>query len=202
METAQACLSAAHRSLLADEALEALTRYACGLARLAACDVRARTALLDAAEARLQDVPGPKRTSETYVWTLRLIDLARRAATAGPAATAARHPTALILAGSAGSLEAQAIQALGLVPLFTQALAGFTGTVLSGGTRCGIPGCAGAAAEALGAARAFRLIGYLPDNLPDHVRSDSRYDRLVQSGARFSPDQVLLYWEDLFAAGT
>jgi len=54
----------------------------------------------------------------------------------------------------------------------------------------------------LGPARTFKLQGYRPERLPDDAPNDTRYDHLVKSGeSKFSPEQIIRCWEDLFDAG-
>jgi len=74
----------------------------------------------------------------------------------------------LIIAGGAASLSSdQQAQALDLLKT---ALSTFHGVVIAGGTRSGIPGCAGQATAYIRQNTAksdFRLLGYLPASLPD-----------------------------------
>ena len=48
--------------------------------------------------------------------------------------------------------------------------------------------------------RQFRLIGYRPAQLPDGLAHEA-YDEQRSADGDFSPDQILAYWRDLFAAG-
>lgn len=203
-EMPYACFTAGRLHLLLGEALEALNCYALGIAHITACVTCLPPDVLDAEEEWILRVVEPEQPQGGYAWALQLLALARRAACGLPEAGmgSALRPPVLVLAGGAGSLSEDDVKKQGLVSLLERALAGFTGTVLSGGTRCGIPGCAGAVAESLGAARAFRLVGYRPASLPDNAQADTRYDLLVQSGeAQFTPEQIFHYWEDLFDAG-
>lgn len=84
------------------------------------------------------------------------------------------------------------------------AFEGFTGTIISGGTRAGIPGIVGGVAEKLNASAAgsVDVIGYIPHLLPDDAPRDDRYTELiVTEGAGFTPREPLQNWIDLIAAG-
>ena len=91
-------------------------------------------------------------------------------------------------------------------PCLDKALEHFRGTVISGGTTVGIPGCVGELAAKLKQAgrKQFELVGYIPKHLPEDAPKDLRYDRfvVVSEDARFSPGQILRTWEDLQRAGT
>ena len=123
-----------------------------------------------------------------------------------PAARASIRGPVLILAGGAASISDAMLERL-KAPL-TEALRDFHGTVISGGTRAGIPGLVGEIAaelkaEALKAKgrRGFRLLGYRPERLPDEAPHDDRYDESIRVGAsNFSAEQILANWSDILAA--
>ncbi len=87
--------------------------------------------------------------------------------------------------------------------LFVDASANLSFTLFSGGTKMGVSGVAGDAAEASGGK--IRAIGYLPQTLPRSVHPDEnskRYALLVSSpGSDFTPLDPLQGWVDLIAAG-
>lgn len=120
-------------------------------------------------------------------------------ATAAPGASLA--PPVLIVAGAAASLAASAHDAVR--DHLAEALQEHRGTVLSGGTTAGVPGCLGDAAARLARAgsRRFELVGYVPHRLPLGVSDHRGYDRLVKVGDDFSADQVLRNWSDILDAG-
>lgn len=111
------------------------------------------------------------------------------------------QPQVLIVAGGAGSFPKALIgKALEYLHL---ALNNFKGTVISGGTTSGIPGCVGEVAARLkaDAKEKIKVIGYIPRNMPNDVEKDMRYARLVEAGESFSPEQIFRYWGDILASG-
>lgn len=106
----------------------------------------------------------------------------------------------LIVAGGAVSLDAQSHDKA--YSLLMHGLSDFQGTVISGGTAIGIPGCVGAIAAELGVRKKFKLAGYAPRALPADAPRDFRYDQFIEVGQdKFSAAQVLRYWADILAAG-
>lgn len=82
------------------------------------------------------------------------------------------------------------------------ALKGFRGTVISGGTRQGVPGIVGKTGART--KRRIRTIGYIPALMPASKSSEpnERYSLLRQTaGVHFSPLEPLQAWVDLLAAG-
>jgi hypothetical protein len=88
-------------------------------------------------------------------------------------------------------------------PLVEAALDGFSGTVIGGGTKQGIPGCVGdvAANYQEKGKKHFRLIGYRPEMLPDDAERHLAYDEPVRFGSGFSATLLLLTWKDILANG-
>jgi hypothetical protein len=107
----------------------------------------------------------------------------------------------MIIAGGAGSIDAEPLKRIR--PLVETALRPFQGTVISGGTAVGVPGCVGDVASGLAArkAKGFQLIGYLPHNLPKDAPPDSRYELKECGKNGFTPEQILQSWRDLTAQG-
>lgn len=88
--------------------------------------------------------------------------------------------------------------------LLEQGFEGFRGTLISGGTKAGIPGMVGATAMRLREeGLAVHTRSYLPEYLPaDAPRDDAGYDETtVGVGDRFSPRQLIQTWVDLVVAG-
>ncbi|MDD5348961.1 MAG: RyR domain-containing protein [Chthoniobacteraceae bacterium] len=109
--------------------------------------------------------------------------------------------TVLIVAGGADGCEKNTAEVMH--PILSETLAAFRGTVISGGTTAGVPGCVGDIAGKLGVQckKRFQLIAYQPECLPDHVEIHSEYDETVKEGNEFGPSQILRYWSDIIAAG-
>jgi len=106
----------------------------------------------------------------------------------------------MIVAGGAVSLDAQGLDRARV--LLKNGLSDFHGTVISGGTAVGIPGCVGAIAAELGEQKKFKLAGYAPRSRPSDAPRDFRYDQFIEVGQdKFSAAQVLRYWADILAAG-
>jgi hypothetical protein len=145
--------------------------------------------------------------SEAVGWVRRLIALARQICPCDqtPADSEGNSGKAggavLIVSGSAASLRQELVAPIR--GMLEGALNGFVGTVISGGTTAGVPGCLGDAAGALAGhgRKTFDLLGYLPEQLPANVSLDGRYDRQVLCGADFSAEQILRMWADLRDAG-
>jgi ppGpp synthetase/RelA/SpoT-type nucleotidyltranferase len=137
----------------------------------------------------------------------RAIDLL---ALAGDAACNGRPPVegaslplpVLIVSGGAASLKPDLAEKIR--PLLKAACERFRGTIVSGGTTSGVPGCIGDVAGELAGEgkKQFRLIGYLPAKLPHGVSANLHYGDKFVLCDDFLPEQILRSWSDLQAAGT
>lgn len=132
-------------------------------------------------------------------WALDLLRLGERR----PASRAESDVTprgTLIVVGGAGSMDTADMDAVR--PLLELVLEGFEGTVISGGTSAGVPGCVGDLAAELQArgAKRFRLVGYLPRGRTLHEGYDPPPVQCEET--EFSPEQPLRIWKDLFDEGT
>jgi len=109
----------------------------------------------------------------------------------------------LIVAGGTLATEQALVDAY--VPMIRNAVEGFEGIIISGGTKVGVPGLIGQIAGELKAAgkKTFILIGYHGKRLPDDgPKDDLRYDQLmVTDGDGFSAQEPLANWIDMLAAG-
>lgn len=161
--------------------------------------------VLAAEENWLTLVTNPDQLFGGYRWVADLLSLAgrlfNRVVKAGDADKKFNSPV-LIIAGGAGSL----LPALAgrLRHILKEALPGFSGTIIAGGTRVGVPGCVGAAAQAIAprGRRPFRLIGYLPRVFLAGTAADKRYDELIECGEDgFTSEQILRNWEDIISSG-
>lgn len=141
-----------------------------------------------------------KNPPPVFQWVLDLFELAEKTADAAAQEKPAL-PKALILAGGAASLDAKAVA--GIRPLVKAALAPFRGTVISGGTVSGLPGCVGAVTGELAArkAKGYRLIGYIPHKLPKDALQDRSYELRECGESEFSAEQIIRCWRDLLDEG-
>jgi ppGpp synthetase/RelA/SpoT-type nucleotidyltranferase len=131
---------------------------------------------------------------------LDLFALGRRAAGAPAAVNSITlQKPVLILGGGARSLSPER---KGDVSKFlTDACTDFAGTIFSGGTTAGVPGCIGDLARELKAARRFRLLGFLPSRIPHNEQVHDAYDETFPFGDDFLPEQILHNWSWLLDAG-
>jgi tetratricopeptide (TPR) repeat protein len=106
----------------------------------------------------------------------------------------------LIIAGGAASISAETIKRVR--SLLSAPLENFSGTVISGGTKCGVPGLVGDIADEYQRLEKlrFKLFGYATkkfhaDALPHPAYQNECF------GSDFSPDHVMQSWKDILAAG-
>jgi hypothetical protein len=111
-----------------------------------------------------------------------------------------RRPIGIVAGGAAA--DAGGLTGA-LATVLADALAGFDGTLISGGTTAGVCGAVGDAARRAGGR--IVSVGYVPAAVPDGVtvdRDPERYGELRSTdGADFSPLEPLQYWIDLVASG-
>lgn len=103
---------------------------------------------------------------------------------------------ALIVAGSCGSLSADRVTAL--ETLLAEPLAGFSGSVVFGGTHSG---ASGICARLLRANPDAQRIGYLPSKVPFGQTVAEDIFVVKSEGDDFSIAQALAYWSDLLSSG-
>ena len=105
----------------------------------------------------------------------------------------------LVIAGGAASIAGEAFKMV--FSLLFPALSKFTGTVISGGTKVGVPGCVGEIAKELKNAGkiGFVLIGYTDKSTDDAAKHEA-YDKICSCDSDFNPDLVLQSWKDVLAA--
>ena len=205
-EMPYAAFTAGRLHLLLDESDSAIACYARGIRHVLAGTTGAPEDVFESEKHWLWLVTDPEPLSGEYLWAAELLDLAGRIQKEGkesPNVTdASTRGAVLIVAGGADSLDPE--QANQLRPMLVEALAGYSGTVYSGGTRSGVPGCVGYAAERVGqiGKRSFRLMGYLPRLRPGTVVEDVRYDERIECGEDgFSAEQMLRNWKDVLDSG-
>jgi ppGpp synthetase/RelA/SpoT-type nucleotidyltranferase len=110
-------------------------------------------------------------------------------------------PPILIIAGCTENMKSGKVKEIR--PLLVKALGDFGGTVISGGTTSGVPGCVGDIAVTLANRRkkSFRLTGYLPAKLSPGISLHPGFDDIIEADIKFSPEQILRYWRDILAKG-
>ena len=207
-ELPAAHFTAGRLRLLLGEPYKALHALARGLRYCLAAEGNLPCDALQTEVAWLHRVNPGKALPEEHQWAKTLLELGlAQGACPGTATKASRADApltgpVLVVAGGAASLKPEQLPQV--TAFLKQALADFSGTVISGGTTVGVPGCLGNAARLLADAstKHFRLHGYIPRSLPEDAEKDKRYDQIIVSGAdRFSPAQVLQAWQDILAAG-
>jgi hypothetical protein len=79
----------------------------------------------------------------------------------------------------------------------------FGATIISGGTKSGIPGILGSAvADAMrGGNKKIILIGYIPEKVIRRVEIDQTYKIIKTEGTEFSPLESIMMWIDLISSG-
>lgn len=106
-----------------------------------------------------------------------------------------------MLAGGSSDAVARGIESYS--ELLLEGFRSFDGTVISGGTRAGVSALAGNLGELYG--ERIRVIGYLPERVPDGVEVDEdvrRYHELRRtSGRDFSVLEPVQAWRDVLSAG-
>lgn len=207
-ELPAAHFTAGRLRLLLEEPYEALHAFARGIRY---CLVTEGTVPCDAIQteiAWLHRVNPGKALPEEYHWAKALLELGDAQCTCQATAERSSKPRTpltgpvLIVVGGAVSMKPEQLPPV--TAFLREALADFSGTVISGGTTVGVPGCVGEAAKHLADANSkhFHLRGYIPKALPEDAEKDKRYDKIIVSGAdKFSPAQVLQGWQDVLAAG-
>jgi hypothetical protein len=210
-ELPYALFAAGRLNLLLGDASAALGWYARGLRHLFDGESCVSESVLeDEVDWTKRIYRGMKKPPSGHNWIERLINLDRsfRPGNAAAARDAVSPGTTtekrvLIVAGGAAGMDDATLEKVR--PCLEQALKNFSGTVICGGTKVGIPGCVGELAAELEFAghKQFELVGYIPEALPQDMPKDERYDRfvVVSGDSRFSPEQILRTWEDLQREG-
>jgi ppGpp synthetase/RelA/SpoT-type nucleotidyltranferase len=111
------------------------------------------------------------------------------------------QPVRIVAGGCDPSVETEVQRYLSLLE---EALAGFKGTVISGGTREGISGLVGTIRhnEEERGNHGLRCVGYLPAAVRGANRNPERYElREAEGEVGFSPLQPLQHWIDILHSG-
>jgi ppGpp synthetase/RelA/SpoT-type nucleotidyltranferase len=191
-ELPYAYFTAGRLSLLLNQGYDALGYYARGIRYCLAKTHCTPPEILAEEESWIRDI---HRDDDPPPDCQRVIDLLTLVGQ--PASDGAQSPeAALILAGGAASLSQEL--AAKIRPMLQEACAEFRGTIYSGGTNSGVPGCIGDAADALKAEgrKHFRLVGYLPKGVTAHPAYEPK-----DHGDGFTPDQILYNWSDILDLG-
>ncbi len=203
-ELPYAYLTAGRLLLLMGHDEEAVVAYAHGIRHLKTGDICVPPEILDLEESWVYRVVGPDEPSGGFKWVLDLIALHRGVYDSTTTQTVGGSIAApvTIIAGSAGIgiTEATVVR---LTEVLMHGVADMPGSIISGGTKVGVPLCI---AEAVARARQAGhlvpdLLGYLPKSLPTGVDADSRCRITPCGDDGFSPAQLLRYWKDILAAG-
>jgi ppGpp synthetase/RelA/SpoT-type nucleotidyltranferase len=192
------------------EGLAYLGWYARGLHELFSGTSCAPPDLLKEEMEWLMRISFGREASEKQKWIRELISVAQdfqrkrvEKVSAQESRKPVHKPMVLIVAGGAASIGARDLPKPRT--LLMAALKDFHGTVISGGTKSGVPGCVGDVTRQLRSekSKGFKLTGYIPRHLPHDAPKDGRYDAFVVVGEekRFSAEQILKNWQDLFADG-
>ena len=188
--------------LLLGEAYEALDAYAKAVE--SSCAVHQITSALDS----LQRVKAVEGDLTGHAWMVRMLQLGVAARFPGRTAAATVH--ALATPGVAPLQEPVVIVAGGCDPdraeqferyrdMLVRGFAEYCGTVISGGTREGVSGFVGDAAEQN---PRLRAVSHLPRLLPLDASLDPRYAEVRPiDDAGFTPMGPLQVWTDIIASG-
>jgi ppGpp synthetase/RelA/SpoT-type nucleotidyltranferase len=112
-----------------------------------------------------------------------------------------KSPVQVIAGGTTGLLPAALS---GYKKLLLNALSGYSGSLISGGTKSGICGVIGSVVGRLRKEKSIQcdLVGYLPGLIPANVtRDDRNYELVTTDGMDYSPLEPLQYWIDIIGSG-
>jgi ppGpp synthetase/RelA/SpoT-type nucleotidyltranferase len=204
-ELPAAHFTAGRLRLLLDEPYESLHAYARGIRYCLATEGCVPCDVFQTVIAWLHRVNPGKVLPEEYQWVKTLLELGVaqgdcRATAVKKSPTSLKSPVLLVVGGAVSMKPEQLPQ---VTAFLKEALGEFSGTVVSGGTTVGVPGCLGVVAEQLAASNSkhFRLLGYIPRSLPIDAKIDEHYENVICGDKEFSPAQVLRGWQDCLAAG-
>ena len=112
-----------------------------------------------------------------------------------------KKPVIIVVGGTNKNIQKQIEQyADSLIDAFSE----FKGTIISGGTKNGIPGIIGDLSSHLKAKKSDSLdvIGYLPESIPVDFEVDNRYTENIKTqGHVYNPSQSIQVWIDLISNG-
>ncbi|MBN1386857.1 MAG: hypothetical protein JW965_00315 [Bacteroidales bacterium] len=108
----------------------------------------------------------------------------------------------VIVAGGASLMDKKEVESYG--EYINELMHDFRGTIISGGTREGIPGLTGRIKQEMEKAgpTGFELLAYLPAELPDDASISPYYDNAYRtSSEEFSALDILTSWTDIILSG-
>jgi len=189
---------------------DAFNDYACGIRYVISGENCVPVDVLDTELEWINRVVGIDERAGYFLWIHQLIELAQIVAgtcTFDKSRSLSTRNNNLekpvvIIAGGAASLTSDFARKIR--PILLDALTPLSGTVISGGTRSGVPGVVGSVAETLKTSklRNFKLLGYAPYLLPNDAPYDKRYDEIIEVGDEgFTPEQIIANWTDIIASG-
>lgn len=199
----QAFLTMGRLSLFLGERLASLSCYARAIHACHTMPAACAARLIDRELECLRRVNVGRRPPEDHLRIERLLAMGKRVLR-GPHRVSARsgrtwrEPVTIIAGGTSQDIRTDVAAHR---TVLKAALRACRGTVISGGTNCGMPGLVGEIAGRLKASgeRHFKLVGYPPGALSAGVSLDRRYDRFETSEA--DSLEAIHYWEDLLIAG-
>lgn len=108
-----------------------------------------------------------------------------------------KEPVVIIAGGCDAQIEKQMHAFL---QFLIEGFRGFNGTIISGGTKSGISGLAGAIGKIY--KENIQSIGYIPKYIPANTKIDKRYSQIIYTECTdFSPFECLQCWIDLMNFG-
>ena len=206
-ELPYAFFTAGRLSLLLGQAYEAIGYYARALRYYYDEKSCVSPTVLDDEKEWVRNIHfGTTETISDHQWILQLFDLAKVFNIKGKAKDDKTQykPQILVVAGGINAISKCLLDQSH--DMLKKALPYFSGIVISGGTKVGIPGCIGKVASELAAEnnKHFELIGYSPYDPPSSTAIDEvNYDENVKvEGDRdFSPNQIFRMWSDFADQG-
>lgn len=196
--------------LLLDDFTSSLDAYCKGIAHYLSPDCHLPAEFLETEREFLKNINFARRLPEHDQWVDSLLLITQYLRTGEHAAYAeiesrkkhdlqVKPPLIMVAGGADAAVEPR-------MHLYREylsaAFANFHGTVVSGGTTSGIPGLI---AEIVGAENknktepSIKLLGYIPDHMPNDAASAPEYTLFQIPGSAFTAEQPMQVWIDLIA---
>ena len=205
------CASSEKLNEAMNSSYEALGWYARGIQHYLSGEHVVPPHILDDEIEWMEKVNEAKILPEQYSWSLTLLEIAQAVAhlrsktedhgslRSWKMMDISKTPV-LVIAGGAASMTGEMVKKI--KPFILPVLEKFKGTVISGGTAIGVPGCVGDIAAELAAVekKGFQLLAYVPTLFPEDGRRHDAYE-VTKFENFFSPIHILQGWKDVLAAG-